>query len=640
MHCAVRSIFLFIFSAMLSASAIISEVYQRTRYDSRDQWVEIYNDSPLPFDLSGCRLSTNWCATGSERVIMPWCSGGGTLTNAGLRTDTAVIPPFGYAVVLDRDFTNDEAFDIPPAAENVIVCTVNASSLVEGTFSSGKCVVLKDASNIPIDSAGTPQDSADGLPDYGIRFGVSQERIACQSPDAATNWGASLAPSGHTIGRRNSLASYYCGGVPVRLALNPFTIPSAVIGIPFPVEVFALTAAGGIDGCFHGRASVSFTDDIDIKFYEALREYSKEDRSISFAMRNGRSGVFYLRSRHAGVKRVSLFGAVSGASSVDIGVFSGAGAGTLCLSEIMYANTGSPDYFRILAGNRLLTNVRWLELFNRGNVPVDITGYTLEKRSESTASSTYDYRIPSGMIAPGGHIVLAESAEFSLMYPNTPSVVVNFGGLSQEQTLVIRDTLYRPVDVVAYDLSSYMEDTARRGNVNGIAGTIYGRECISLERISCTRSGLMKENWANARRAYGSAVYLMRGTSTVTNTNEVAVLASPGASNSILLDARPTLSVQLDRKRYVYSRGVALGISFSVNAPCRCDVKVYTKSGRYIGALASGLIPAVDSTETVPFIGSVEGRVLVPDLYFLELSAADDHTGISARSRYYFAVKD
>ena len=478
---------------------VISEVYQKTKFDTHDQWVELYNDSSVPIEIANYRLSTNWSATGCERVIMPWNAGGGAaLTNANVAVDTTIVPAYGYAVILDKDYANEEPFDIPPGSANTIVLTVNGTTLVEGTFSSGKSVVLKDAANIPVDSAGTPGVS-DGIPDYGIVNGVSAERISIHAPDAVSNWGASVSASGHTIGRANSLSSLYRGGSAIRLALNPFSGTASVIGIPFAVEIFALTPAGGIDGTCNVRAALSFSEMMDIQFYGALIDYDKSDRSISMTMRNGRSGVFYLRSRHAGTKSVQLSsGAVNGTAMLSVSELSGAGAGRLFFSEIMYANTGSPDYVRILTGALLRTKVRWIELFNSGSTPIDLGGSILQKRSESTASSISEYTLPACSIPAGGYCIIAEKKDdFAAVY-GTPCALaeIDFGGLAQEQTLVLLDAAGRPVDVLAYDLASYMSDIVRAGTVNGREMQIADRNCVSLERRSFSRSSLMKENWA------------------------------------------------------------------------------------------------------------------------------------------------
>ncbi|MBI4976067.1 MAG: lamin tail domain-containing protein [Spirochaetes bacterium] len=634
-------------SGMTHAAVVINEIYQRSRASLYyNQWVELYNCDDTPADIAGYKLSTNHADT-NGRSIIPWGAKSTAFTNiaAGIITNTTVIPAHGYAVILDSGYRCEDTIDIP---SGTVLLTVNAASLVEGStyISSEKCVVLKTPAGVIADSYGTP-GIPDAIPDYGIRYGISTERINPYACDSVSNWGSSTAaPSGSTPGCSNALTASLTQGAAVIFALRfPEITPTA--GIPFPVEVFAMNTAGTYDPGYSGRVTVSIRDDIDIMHYQKLQNYSKSDYTISMDISGGRSGIFYFRTRHTGPHRASVTGDRLPALATEFSVKGniGHGSGTIYFSEIMYIN----DSFRILAPAGISNRyTEWIELHNTGSTPFVVSSCKLHKWSESSPNSSI-YDIPFCVIPANGFCVIARSSnDFRNVYGNLSSplmtvITCDFGGLAQEQTLALVDASGNSIDTAAYSRDTYITAVTRCGTKNGIPATITNNDFISMERISYRRPALMKENWGNARTA-SPVSYTASETESgirITNVYTSQLYATPGASNSISLVSPGTLAVTIPRAKYVFTRGQGpLTIPFTVTGTATCDVRVFTKNGRCLGAVAQALSPAGNTPASVTFNGAVGTQVLKPDLYYFQISAVDAVAGASSFARYYFAVRD
>ncbi len=96
------------------------------------------------------------------------------------------------------------------------------------------------------------------------------------------------------------------------------------------------------------------------------------------------------------------------------------------------------------------TNFEWIELYNRGDQIVDLSGWSIEDTASNTAT------IPNGVtIPPGGYRLLANNiTSFQTNYPAiTPDVDLSpsVGLNNTSETLVLRDDSNQDIDFVAWE---------------------------------------------------------------------------------------------------------------------------------------------------------------------------------------------
>ena len=201
-----------------TAAVVLSEVMANPAgSEDSDEFIEIFNRGDESVDVSG------WSVTDGDEVdaLMPWDEGiHGVLEADGLVTGSTVIPPGGFAVILDPDYgTGEQPHDLPPGA---VVLTVEDNDLGNGLAAqspNADPLTLYDSGGTGlqdvVDTYGTPIDDPDplGRDDDGLdEFprdpgnGYTVERIDPEYPDRDDNWNDS--PLGGTPGGRNSETPY------------------------------------------------------------------------------------------------------------------------------------------------------------------------------------------------------------------------------------------------------------------------------------------------------------------------------------------------------------------------------------------------------------------------------------------------
>ena len=196
-------------------------------------------------------------------------------------------------------------------------------------------------------------------------------------------------------------------------------------------------------------------------------------------------------------------------------------AGDVVISEIMYHPISHDPADE------------WLELLNRGDAAVDLTGYQL--------TAGVDFTFPSVMLEPGEQLVVAaDVARFAELYPSVTNVVGGWEGqLSNKgEDIRLRDELGVEVDETFYADSGdfaerrLVENFSDVVNIVGAcsgAGTYFGwvwiaphdGEGFSLELINAAFTNDRAHNWGTSAVAGGT----------------------PGAANSIAAtDIAPAVS--------------------------------------------------------------------------------------------------
>jgi hypothetical protein len=411
----------------------------------------------------------------------------------------------------------------------------------------------------------------------------------------------------------------------------------AEIGVPYPVEIFAVDENGRIDLSYNERVVVSVAADVAIHYYQKLAGYEKKTSSIAFTMQNGRSGVFYLVSPHCGNKILEIIsGGRAVCAAVSFSPYRGALSGTLRITEIMF------DTEAVVAAGRLWTNLDWIEIRNISPNPITASDVVLEKWGDGEYSHSQT-ALPSFALPPGGYAVIAENTnDFSCALgaavgTNVSTLVqANFRGFSLNQRIVLRDTT-GVIDAVAYSRDSSLDAVQRLGTSNGIRAPRTDTVFISLERRNGNLPSLHDGNWNNAHYRAANLAFVIRSAGTVV-TNDYPMFATPGFAHTA---SAKTLSVGIARREYLYSPRNG-PIEFPVNAtlPCRFEAKIFSANGCFAGNILPNARSCINDACVVLFDGTAGGRKLRPGLYFFQVCAVDDATGAAASDKTYFLVRE
>ena len=171
----------------------------------RNEYVELYNDDSLFFNLAGHYLSD---LDGNPDSLCAWMNDTLLVKYPGVRIRTMVMRPFSYCLVIDREYLKPDTINCQPyqIPDSTLIITTDDTSIGDGLSSNDPLIVF---SGLPpcTTSFGTP-DLDDGFPgDPGD--GISWERIDIKGPDSIANWHTCLDTSGGTPGRSNSASGAY-----------------------------------------------------------------------------------------------------------------------------------------------------------------------------------------------------------------------------------------------------------------------------------------------------------------------------------------------------------------------------------------------------------------------------------------------
>jgi len=164
----------------------------------------------------------------------------------------------------------------------------------------------------------------------------------------------------------------------------------------------------------------------------------------------------------------------------------------LVINEILYRSSGTfPEN----------TAREWIELYNRGTIPLDLTGWTI--------SSGVTYAFPAGRIVPpGGYLVVAASpAAFQAAYPGVTNVIGGWTGTLSNggERIRLRDAAGNNRDEVTYASEGDWAIRGREAQYNGWAwSTLADGGGRSMELRNPQLSNDHGQNWAVSQTAGGT----------------------------------------------------------------------------------------------------------------------------------------
>lgn len=447
----------------------VTEVLCNPENEDTDEFVEVYYPGPGVFDVTGCSFTDgdalDW--------IQPWDQGLGTINDPD-----AVISPYlpagTYAVILDSEYTQGtQPYDFPPGTR---VLTTGNTTLGDGLTGTDP-ITLYDhegtsVSNI-MSTYGTPvlnddpllcdDDGLDGIP-FDPGEDLSVHRIDPALPDAEENWFA--PPTGPTPGGPPPFfqeGMNACG-----LLLDCFP-PMGHGGQG--TDLTAGFVNTGTDTIPSGTMQVLFFADIDQSGTPAQGELI--DSFICGSLPPGDSLMADCgwTAPEGPVDLISVSVCPGDSFPQDDTLTCTWNLdGPVVVNEIMYAPApGEPE---------------WIEILNRSEVPVEITGWTTEDSKDRVVFCQDSLVLQPDSFA----LIVPDSDEFLQFWPQVACPllqpaswpVLNNTTQSGEEwadIIIVRDAQMQPVDYVPYD-----DDW----------GASQG---ASLERIDPDQPGFPESNW-------------------------------------------------------------------------------------------------------------------------------------------------
>lgn len=239
----------FLLAALIcSPEASITEVMANPLDEDTGEFVEICNTSLLPLDLLGFTITD-----GDELDdVLAWT---GAFPDTGCVTGTTIVPPGGYAVLLDIGYAAAPAYDFP--AGTVILSTGDAS-ICNGLAAASDPMTLYGpggtADSNVVSTYGTPvpsdswssrdDDGLDGIP-FDPGDGISVERVIPVLPDEEDNW--IPGPPGGTPGGPRQGSE----GVDLACLSVMASPPRPAPGLPFEAEAVFMNL--GTQTCVSGQ---------------------------------------------------------------------------------------------------------------------------------------------------------------------------------------------------------------------------------------------------------------------------------------------------------------------------------------------------------------------------------------------------
>ncbi|MCB0283709.1 MAG: lamin tail domain-containing protein [Calditrichaeota bacterium] len=375
-------LFVAILSGCLTAQVTFTEImYDPSTNESHDEFIEIYNLSDSVLDLSGWSLSDS---LSSDNLAD---AGNGMILNA-----------HQYAVILDGSyFGNSETYDmIIPDSALIITIADKGFGRSGLTNSSPKLLSLHNTDSAIIDqyrySIGNPP-------------GYSEEKKILSAGNNQENWSNALVEGG-TPGFRNSVAPFSYDLAFVSISWKPASNITINQAVAFEIKI---TNSGinritekiniklFIDSDKDGKIALTDTQIADLSANIDLDV--KQEHSISYNYAFNQSAEFNI---------IAIL-----ESESDQNTYNNRIDATLIILD----DSSSPVINEI----KFLTNEdepEWIELYNPGDNPVLMTGWSIADSRDTSAIDSFIY------IQPGQYKVFAKANGVDSLYNIAESLIV------------------------------------------------------------------------------------------------------------------------------------------------------------------------------------------------------------------------
>ena len=464
-----------------AGSVVINEImYGPT--GGEPEWIEIYNASTTDVNLKNWRLSNR---TPTTKYLI-------SSADISFKSRSYVV------VTRDASILNFHA--------SVPSMLVFVPSLPTALFSnSGDAAMLYDAN-------GATMDSLTYTPGWGGSNGRSLERmdVGVSSTDS-TNWGTSTDTEGSTPGRLNSVGTLDNDLKALRIFPRTPTLlqPGSPVQIAATTQNIGRQPASGYSVKFYhdvNRDSVLTPTELIGTVTPSVMLQRRDSVLAELAWQNAPSGP----NRVAAVVEFSSDQRTSNNSvAADINV--GFRPRALIINEIMYGP--------------LSEQAEWVELYNPGSSPVDLSNWTLSDMRDATGkANVFSIAKTRAQVPPGGFAVISSDSSIISLFPslrtppsNVSVIILNRSSLSfnnEGDDVIITDLIGTAVDSVRYSPSWHNPDLA---DVTG----------VSLERINPNLSSNDRRNWSSCVERVGGTPGRQNSIFTTMLPSQVTLTISP-----------------------------------------------------------------------------------------------------------------
>ncbi len=412
---------------------------------SADEWIELRNMTATPIDLTGWQLTKN--NSGVEELMLDISSG--------------IIPAHGYFLISNYNATTSK-IDVTPDLVDADVSLANTQlqiKLYDGPWDSGGHL---------IDTA----DDGSGAPAAGDntnKFSMMRKNPPGDGT-VASNWFTADIAEGWDIGaseKGTPGSSNYAAGALDHFAIG--AIDDQQAGITFPITVTAKDVAEVTISSFTGTVNIS-----------DLTGTIAPTMSDNFAAGRWTGNVSIAQEKLGDVITVINSGGTEIGLSNHFDVTSRPSAADVVLNEIMWMGSTSSSADE------------WIELKNKTNRNIDLTGWQLTRLS--SGSETLMLEIPAGTIAAHGYFLISNYDEANSQIAVTPNLVETGVSLANSQLQI---KLYDG----AWNGSGNLIDTADDGSGAPAAGDNANK--YSMMRVTPPGDGVLASNWFTADKALG-----------------------------------------------------------------------------------------------------------------------------------------
>ncbi len=178
-------------TAILTGSLVITEVCSNPPDETAGEFIEFHNDSTEQVDITGFSITDG----DALDELLPWA---GTFPQAEVQTGTSVIPPGGYAVLLEEGYINDPWLNFQTGT---VILTTGDQSICNGLAASSDPLTLYNQTGTTMSSVistfGTPfpsdnwqdrdDDQLDSIP-FDPGEGFTLYRYPLNVPDSEAAW--------------------------------------------------------------------------------------------------------------------------------------------------------------------------------------------------------------------------------------------------------------------------------------------------------------------------------------------------------------------------------------------------------------------------------------------------------------------
>ncbi len=564
----------FILKVGLAPSTVVINELMYAPVSPEPEWIELYNASNSPVDLSYFAITSN-----SSAIKMK----SGT-----------ILAPTDY-MVLCKDSSVQQLHE---NARNLVIQSAPSLS------NTGAGVSLRD-------NIGNLLDTIDYRPSFGGDTGRSLERIDFLAGDDSTNWAESVDPTGATPGTENSIA------------IIPFD--AAIKRLDLSSKSFAPGISGKISVVVMNRGRNAATDaGIELivrRDLDSAQVFSDTGRIARPIARNDSASLQFEFSAgspgsHTIFARVSLDNDPrywNDTLSAKLNV--GFEPQSVVINEIMFTKGATGEYF---------------ELFNASRNAIDLSGWSFHTSSSASKQIQQYAALPSNdndaghrlspdinsstqhsaanrllgpnshLLLPGEYFVVASDSSIYAAVPDSSEVIIvkSLSLRDDGDCVVLHDPSGNMVDSIYYLPSWHNADIAKTA----------GR---SLEKINPTLPSLEKTSWSTCVSKSG-------GTPGIRN----SLFISPSqASGSISVSPNPFSPDGDGHDDFTF-----VTYSFPVTS-VKIRIRIFDTMGRSIATLADNII--VPSTGRLVWDGrDGSGKIVRFGLYilFMEVTGPDGNS--------------